>query len=441
MGDLNKAGYAPIQLTVSWAGQRVREATGELTKPEWWDKDTQLVRNVKGSYAGHVNDRLHELQNTLERADQAAADRREQLSVEEVRAIIRQVKNPQAAAPAPVAPAPSPADELQGLSVPELFKRWMGEQGAKVSKRTGKPRARTTLSNYNGTYEKLREFEQARGEVLDLATMDLVRFYQPFWHWFRHDIGQGINTFGKHISRIRTFMEWCEDYEMKVNRQYKRFESPSLYVGVDALTEEELLDIAALDFQSTPIRNKLYYGYSAKQGGTLDSPEVQAYVAEVELARDKFLECAYSAMHISDADRAQRTDVKRIPGVKDQVLEVHRGKTSNPCYVPFFDDAVFKLVELTAKYAGRTDYLVPECPTVNRHLKTIAKLVGLTRLNLTTKIGRKTFVTIKIMRGTPTRIVMMATGHTTEQSFNHYLGVDLIKLLEQYRKYEIAEAA
>jgi hypothetical protein len=34
LGDLNKAGYAPIQLTVSWAGLRVREATGELTKPD-----------------------------------------------------------------------------------------------------------------------------------------------------------------------------------------------------------------------------------------------------------------------------------------------------------------------------------------------------------------------------------------------------------------------
>lgn len=177
MGDLNKAGYAPIQLTVSWAGQCVREATGELTKPEWWDKDTQLVRNVKGRYAGHVNDRLHELQNTLERADQAAADRRQQLSVDEVRTLIRQVKNPQAAAPAPPAPTSTPADELRTLSVPDLFKRWMSEQGAKVSKRTSKPRARTTLSNYNGTYEKLCKFEKACGTGLGLATMDLVRFY------------------------------------------------------------------------------------------------------------------------------------------------------------------------------------------------------------------------------------------------------------------------
>lgn len=61
--DFNTAGYALIQFMVSWTGQRTREFTGELTKPEWWDKDTQLMRNVKGSYAGHVNDRLHELQN------------------------------------------------------------------------------------------------------------------------------------------------------------------------------------------------------------------------------------------------------------------------------------------------------------------------------------------------------------------------------------------
>lgn len=439
LGNLNKAGYTSIQLNVSWAGLRVREATGELTKPEWWDG--KEVRNVKGSYAGQVNDRLHALKNALQRADQDAADRREQLTAEQVRAVIAQVKNPAAVAPAPAPPEPSPADELRGLSVPVLFKRWMHEQGAKVSKRTGKPRARTTLSNYNGTYEKLREFEAARGEALELTKMDLVRFYQPFWHWFREDLGQGINTFGKHVARIRTFMEWCEDYELPVNRQYKKFEAPSLYVGVDALTEEELLEIAALDFQSAPVRNKLYYGYSAKQGGTLESPEVQAYVAEVELARDKFLECAYSAMHISEADAARRSDVKRLPGIQDRVLEINRGKTAKPCYVPFFDDQVFKLVALTAKYEGKTDYLVPECPTVNRHLKTIAKLVGLTRLNLTTKIGRKTFVTIKIMRGTPTRLVMMATGHTTEQSFNHYLGVDLVKLLEQYRKYEISAAA
>ena len=437
---LTKKGYAPIQVTICWAQQRVRLFSGERTRPEWWDEDRELVASIKGSYYADVNARLTNISTALGRAEQAADNERRLLTEADVRSAVTSVLQPEAAAaPAPL--PPSPADELAGLSVPKLFQLWMEEQKAKVSKRTGKARARTTISNFNGTYEKLREFETVRGEPLDLATMDLRRFYQPFWEWFTKDLGQSINTFGKHIARIRTFMEWCEDQELKVSRQYKKFEAPSLYVGVDALTEEELVAIAALNFQSAPVRNKLYYGYSAKQGGTPDSPEVIAYIAEVELARDKFLECAYSAMHISEADAAQRANIKRIPGITDRVLEVNRGKTSKPCYVPFFDDQVFKLVELTAKYEGQTDYLVPKCPTVNRHLKTIAKLVNLTRIVLTTKIGRKTFVTIKIMRGTPTRLVMMATGHTTEQSFNHYLGVDLVKLLEQYRKHQILPAA
>jgi hypothetical protein len=441
-GDLNKAGFAPIQLTVSWAGLRVREATGELTRPEWWDKDAQQVRNVKGSYSGNINDRLHTLTNAVERADQAASDRREQLTEEQVRQLIRQTRDPAKYAPAPApVPEPSPAEQLATKSVPELFQGWMAEQSAKISKKTGRPRARTTLSNLNGTYEKLREFEATRGEPLALATMDLQRFYHPFWEWFTKDLGQSINTFGKHIVRLRSFLEWCEDQDLPVSRQYKKFEAPSLYVGVEALTEQELLAIAALDFRSEALRRKLYYGYSAKQGGTIDSPEVVAYLAEVELARDKFLQCAYSALHISDADRARRTDITHVPGIADRVLKINRGKNLNPCYVPFFDDGVFKLVALSDKYAGQSEHLVPPCPTVNRHLKTIARLVDLTRLTLSTKIGRKTFCTIKIMRGTPTRLVMMATGHTTEASFNHYLGVDLVKLLEQYRKYEIAPAA
>ena len=129
-------------------------------------------------------------------------------------------------------------------------------------------------------------------------------------------------------------MEWCEDYEIPVNRQYKKFEAPSLYIGVDALTEEELRSIASLDFAGQALQRHLYYGYSAKHGLTIDSPMFRAYLAEIELARDKFLECAYSAMHIADADAARRSHIKHIPGIKDRVLEVSRAKTSTPATFP-----------------------------------------------------------------------------------------------------------
>ena len=153
------------------------------------------------------------------------------------------------------------------------------------------------------------------------------------------------------------------------------------------------------------------------------------FCAEVELARDKFLQCCYTGLSIQDADAVGPDEVR------NGIIYLDRGKWGNPCHIPYFDDALFRPVALTAKYAGRSAQLVPACPLVNRHLKLIARLVKLTRLNLTTKIGRKTFVTLKLFQGVPQRMVMMATGHTTEASFNHYVGVDVLKLLEQFRRY------
>jgi hypothetical protein len=64
----------------------------------------------------------------------------------------------------------------------------------------------------------------------------------------------------------------------------------------------------------------------------------------------------------------------------------------------------------------------------------VAALTGLTRLALTTKIGRKTFATLKIYQGIPKAQVMLATGHKTETSFNRYLGIDERELLRHFHK-------
>jgi hypothetical protein len=65
----------------------------------------------------------------------------------------------------------------------------------------------------------------------------------------------------------------------------------------------------------------------------------------------------------------------------------------------------------------------------NGHIPAIAALAGITRLALTTKIGRKTFAKLKIYQGVPKAHVMLATGHKTEASFNRYLGIDEQELL------------
>jgi hypothetical protein len=111
-------------------------------------------------------------------------------------------------------------------------------------------------------------------------------------------------------------------------------------------------------------------------------------------------------------------------------------KTDVTVYVPFYDDDIFKPVALANRYEHRSPYdlLVPECYRCNEFLKVVQRLSGITRLNLTTKIGRKTFVTLKLYQGVPARLIMQATGHQTEEAFNHYVGVDELKLVEEFMR-------
>jgi hypothetical protein len=102
-------------------------------------------------------------------------------------------------------------------------------------------------------------------------------------------------------------------------------------------------------------------------------------------------------------------------------------KTDVTVYIPF-DDDLFKPVTLAGRYEHRSplDLLVPECYRANEFLKVVQRLVGITRLNLTTKIGRKTFVTLRLYQGVPAQ----ATCHRTEEAFNHYVGVNQLQLVE-----------
>ena len=64
----------------------------------------------------------------------------------------------------------------------------------------------------------------------------------------------------------------------------------------------------------------------------------------------------------------------------------------------------------------------------------VQRLSGITRLKLTTKIGRKTFDTLKLYQGVAYRLSMQATGHQTEEAFSHYVGVDELRLVKEFMR-------
>ena len=426
-------GTASIQLTITWEGNRLRLGTGAVVKPEHWDDDGHEVRAVRGAPYASVNPRLNRASEAAQNAQAKATGEGRKLPKEELKAAVEAalhlapVVEQQAAAAVVVQQAAANTFE-------SLYREWISEQLHRPRGQSGKPMAKTTKAGFFATLQRFLGYEQARGVVLRLDELDLA-WYQDFRTYMLDELGQGLNTFGKHITRLKTFLSWAEgEKDLPVHKHFRKFTSPKKRGTVDALSEKELRQVADINFGDPVTRERLLelrQELGRATGKHQDEESADAWIATVELARDKFLECCYTGLRISDANRAAWQHVRGQMIVLDNTA-----KNEAKVYIPFYDDDLFKPVALAERYEQRTpfDLLVPECYRTNEFLKVVQRLVGITRLNLTTKIGRKTFVTLKLYQGVPARLVMQATGHQTEEAFNHYVGVDELKLVEEFMR-------
>jgi integrase len=425
---LNAEGLAPIRLVVSWEGKRLRIGTGCLVKPEHWDAKTKLVKVQPGTQHSTINPRLTKASNAAGEAQDKALRESRLLPEVELRAAIDASL---ALAPAEEAPK---AEAAPAAGFESLQREWIKEHINKPRGRTGKPLSKTARAGFEATLQRFLQYEQARGRPLRVEEMGMA-FYQDFRTYMLDELGQGVNTFGKHISRLKTFLSWVElEKDLPVHRHYRRFVAASQQGQVDALTEKELHQLADLDFHDPALRAELAKlrvemgrPTGAAQGATWEAD----WISHVELARDKFLQCCYTGLRISDANRAAWRDVRGNLIVLGEIA-----KSDVTVYIPFYDDEVFKPVALAERYEHRSPYdlLVPECYRANEFLKVVQRLAGITRLKLTTKIGRKTFVTLKLYQGVPARTIMQATGHQTEEAFNAYVGVDELEIVQNFMK-------
>ena len=426
MGDLNQAGFAPIQVTVSWEGHRIRQGTGCLVLPAHWDEKLQLVQvRQEANHAG-VNPRLLAARNTASNAQQLAHQQLRRLPETELRAALTAALTLTPAAPS-AGTALADATDFDSLQA-----RWIPEHSRKP-RAGGRPLSKSAVAGLEGTRARLNAYAKARGVDLQLEGMTMT-FYQDFRTYLIEELDQSINTFGKHIDRLKAFLTWCEEeLDLPVHRHARKFVAPRERGRVDALTEDELRRIAGIDFRDAATRLRLLElrGQVRQMDNRREEWSAERWIEHVELSRDKLLECCYTGLRISDANRAAWQHVN------GQMLVLpDTAKNGVTCYIPFYDDDLFQPVALASRYERRSDLdlLVPDCYRANEFLRVVQQLVGLTRLKLTTKIGRKTFVTLKLYQGVPARLVMQATGHQTEEAFNHYVGVDEIRLLEEFMR-------
>lgn len=274
----------------------------------------------------------------------------------------------------------------------DMWDQWDRHNEARISNQTNELISKGTKKNYKTVREQLREFSKTY--ALDISNLG-KDFYGQFSTFIISEKGLTPNTFGNYIKILKTFMGWAdevlEERGVEISRKYTKFKCTYRYKGIDHLTSKEL---------------QLFKDFNTDK-------------KHLRTACDLFLMMCYTGLNVGDLAKLKKDNCY----LEEQKILIKRKKTLNDCVIPFFDDFTFSPVAMMNKY----DYDLPKMPDqkINEHIKTIQQLLGFDKFVLTSRIGRKTFATIKhLEQGVPAHIVMMATGHTTYRQFMKYIGVD-----------------
>ena len=300
--------------------------------------------------------------------------------------------------------------------------------------RTGRLLSPDTIWTHRAVRKELAAFAAHRRQPLSFEGLTKA-FYDGLRNYMLGVAGRSPRTFNTYVKRLRSFLFWAESQELPVPGGFRKVLrlAPSS-VGKDALTQDELLAIAAIDFTApdvlAPPGRRLPRAHPA--GGARRPGRAQYRRAREPLRVDPRYVSALR-LHQRHGD-AQELGWQHINAAQE-LIEKALNKTTVVGLIPYLDDDVFRPVALLEKYRPLgLDSCLPFVRDPWRYLPHVAALSGLTRLKLGMHVGRKTHATLKIYQGVPARLVMLATGHQTESQFNVYLGINRQELLDSYRQ-------
>lgn len=384
---------SPININIRWNGQRLVIPSGERVEPRYWGKDQKVSKGVMG-YAD-INMRLTNQKAALEKTYRSFLEQKEF--------------------------DPSPAQFREFLENSQVDKRnnpsslvqfcseFISRSSERVNSTSGVRLAQTTLKKYKSTLQHIIDFEKKKKRVLEFSSIDLL-FYDELVSYLTNVKGLAVNSVGKYIQTLKTFLRAAEEEGIQVNQSYRsrRFRTPSEQTDKVYLTEGELNEMMNLDLSND---------------------------SRLERVRDLFIVGAWTGLRFGDFSKLQP---EQFDGDR---LKIRTAKTGKVVEIPLHSC----VREIRAKYSGQSANSLPPAVSnqkMNAYLKEVAarvpslqgvvilsSTVGGTRRNatkkkfefVTTHTARRSFATNLYSKGCPTRSIMAITGHQTEAAFRAYI--------------------
>ena len=297
-----------------------------------------------------------------------------------------------------------------------------------------------TQTSIKQAIDHYRAFEKKTRKVYDFDDIDMD-FYRKYLAFLNNE-NYALNTVGKNINWLKTFMNTAqtEGYHTNVTFKNKMFKGARVEVDTIYLTKEDLEKIRAVDLTGKG------YGY--------------------DLARDIFMIGVWTAQRISDYNNIKKEDLKtheikkvvekedpEHPGQMIEAIEkeeilvvnINQKKTGARVAIPCSTE----LRKIFEKY----DYDIPRLSdqNVNDNMKKIAEWAGLDepikieyieggkrqtvikkKYELVhTHTARRTGATLMYLSGMDFYDIMKITGHSTVQNLKKYIKADELEVLEK----------
>jgi len=263
-----------------------------------------------------------------------------------------------------------------------------------------------SLKSWKMNWDK---FQEVKGKSLNFEDVNLD-LYKEILRYF-NELGFKMNSTGKFIKALKTFMQAAKEEGLHSNVEYLRKAFKAIHNDVYTvfLTDNEVARL-----------------YDLK----LDNEGQRLY-------RDVFLVGVYTAQRFSDYHRISHGNVVKLNN-GSLAIELSQKKTDTPVQIPCRPE----LIEILKRY----DYKLPKTHEqyVNAEIKGIcrqAKITDLVEISeniggkiskrtiekctlITTHTARRTGATLMYLSGIPSISIMKITGHKTEKEFLKYIRLD-----------------
>jgi integrase len=259
---------------------------------------------------------------------------------------------------------------------------------------------KSTQSRYRTIKKDLLNFDKING-VSTFDSIDLI-WYASFKSYCEEVKKHSVNTFGRNVGLIKTFLNYALREKYTLNDKFKLFKAKREVTDQVVLSKSEVLKLYHYDFSKSP---------------------------KLERVRDVFVFGCLTGMRYSDFKRVQRENIQNdtitLREVKDKsktlkipLVALSRSILEKYDYtLPIISDQKFRnYIKETCKRVGFTQEVVKSIRIGNKVFnKTLKKYE-----RISTHTARRSFITNMINAGVPNKVIMGITGHKSIVTFQNY---------------------